>query len=401
MARLVAMVAVLAGCVEGLDPGELGPARHVGVVRGQAPLELLPPAVDRNGNLYVVRGAAGLPEIDVFIGGAGGGWIHACAVTEGMDGGVHGWIGATDDDAWLWAGTAIFELDGARGDCERVLERDAATGTRLDFLAVVPHVRETVSAATAVALVRGGDGGVYRALLEVDAGDLRRVWPFEPGGARDVTVRGVGYDRAGDRGVVLVSYDTGAGASHELRFYSSGGRLTALVPVAGDLGDARVAGAIAVGADGLVAAVLDDGRLVRGAGDVAGVAEVPSMTPVGAHAHRGAVHLVGYAGGQPVAARLAATADVVDPVPWALSTDVAARFAAGLAVVDERASRHEYVRWDGARTALGRQPFVTAHDPRDYAVGVTGWLVAGPGYDSGGVEYTAIAHLAVGIEYPE
>ena len=85
MRRLIALalVCALGGCVDYLDPGEHGVMRYFGEVRGDAPLALLPPIADRDGNVYVLYGARDLSTALVFVGHAGGGWTSGCTAHKG------------------------------------------------------------------------------------------------------------------------------------------------------------------------------------------------------------------------------------------------------------------------------------------------------------------------------
>ena len=167
---------------------------------------------------------------------------------------------------------------------------------------------------------------------------------------------------------------------------------------AGD--EAGIAGTLQFGPDGLVAGLLSDGRLLRANRSGAGMEMVTAMAPVGVHEHHGRVYLVGTVNNQPAVSPLSLQGSLAQPVPWQLSATVASTLSAGIAVLDDRSAERNYVRWNGARSAIGRFPFLSAHDPRDYAVDVTGWLVAGPSYDTGGISYTAVAHVPIGISYP-
>jgi hypothetical protein len=61
------------GCIEYLQPGELGTPRYFGEVRGDDPLPVLPPISDRAGNTYILVATETQPDVDVFVGQDGGG----------------------------------------------------------------------------------------------------------------------------------------------------------------------------------------------------------------------------------------------------------------------------------------------------------------------------------------
>ena len=63
-----------AGCIDYLNEGELGRIRYFGEVRGAAPLRMLPPVADRDGNVYALYGEPGLNESEAFVGHGRGGW---------------------------------------------------------------------------------------------------------------------------------------------------------------------------------------------------------------------------------------------------------------------------------------------------------------------------------------
>lgn len=400
--RLLAIACIVAtsACISPLEEGELGTARHFGVVRGDAPLALLPPAVDRQGNVYVLFGDTANPEVSAYIGHVRGGWSTGCEVTQGTTVGVRGWVGTTDVFAWYWSGTALVELRGDTGGCNRILDEDPTTGTELAFLGVIPHVRETSSSTTAVALVQGqSDPDPFIVVVDLTERRFAEVRPFEPAGTEDLRVVGVGADAAGN-GVFLLSYEQGGATKTELRFVDAHGRQTGSVPVSAEpLATADIAGELQFGPGGLVAGLLSDGRVLRANRSGAGTELVAGMTPVGVHKHDGRVYLVGLFDGRPAATELSLQGSIAQPVPWQLSERVAATLSAGIAVLDDRSAERNYVRWN-ARSAIGTHPFLSAHDPRDYAVDVAGWLVAGPTYATGGISYTAVAHVPIGISYP-
>ena len=89
------VLAALTGCIDYLDPGEVGAVRYFGEVRYTpgTPLPLLPPIADRDGNAYVLSGSRDLRQVTAFTGQAGGGWSSGCALHKGDDRGAHGWIG--------------------------------------------------------------------------------------------------------------------------------------------------------------------------------------------------------------------------------------------------------------------------------------------------------------------
>ncbi|MEM9695366.1 MAG: hypothetical protein AAGA56_22675, partial [Myxococcota bacterium] len=73
-AMLVGLALVASSC-SGLDPGEWGTFRYVGNVFGEAPLPMIPPVTNRDGDVFVAFGDRNEPRNPVFFfGGRGGEW---------------------------------------------------------------------------------------------------------------------------------------------------------------------------------------------------------------------------------------------------------------------------------------------------------------------------------------
>ena len=87
---VLVLVLGLTGCIDYLEPGEVGAVRYFGEVRSTPgePLPLLPPISDRDGNYYVLSGARDLRQVTVFTGQAGGGWSSGCGLHKGDDRGT-------------------------------------------------------------------------------------------------------------------------------------------------------------------------------------------------------------------------------------------------------------------------------------------------------------------------
>ncbi len=395
----------LAGCIDTLDPGEHGTMRYFGEVRGAAPLALLPPIADRDGNVYVLYGGRELDTALAFVGRAGGGWTSGCSLHKGDSRGAHFWIGRAQDRAWYWSGDALVEVVGATGSCKAVLDKDPASNADLLFLGVVPSVREAPSRTTTVALFQSPDDPLpYQGVIDLGLGRYSEIHRFEP---RDdveaVQVLGTGAD--GDRGVMLVSYLRGGSLVVEGRFLDERGATTSVAPISGGdplaLGQDAVLGQLAVSDGGLVAGLLTDGSMVLFDDNGGSVGTFSlDMTPVGVHRDvDGGLWLVGESGG-PVVARLDAEGRPGGSTSWNASQDADAALSGDVTVLDDRTDPRHYTTWHDPVSAMGSYPFLSAAPPLVYAEDTTAWLFAGPSYSVGGESHTSVAFAPVGITYP-
>ena len=404
---LVIAAAALAGCVDTLDPGEHGVMRYFGEVRGAAPLALLPPIADRDGNVYVLYGGRELDTALAFVGRAGGGWTSGCSLHKGDSRGAHFWIGRAQDRAWYWSGDALVEVVGATGSCKAVLDKDPASNADLLFLGVVPAVREAPSRTTAVALFQSPtDRLPYQGIIDLGLGRYSDIHRFEPrDDVESVTVLGTGADADGEVGVMLISYLRGGSLVVEGRFLDSAGDTIAVAPISGGdplvLGQDAVLGQLQISASGLVAGLLLDGSMVlfdRNGGSIGSFSL--DMTPVGVHrASGGSLWLVGESGG-PVVAPLGADGRPGGSVSWSASQDAESALAGDVTVLDDRTDPRRYTTWHEPSSAIGSYPFLSAAPPLVYAEDTTAWLFAGPSYSVGGEPRTAVAMAPVGITYP-
>jgi hypothetical protein len=401
----LALAVALGGCVDYLDPGEHGVMRYFGEVRGDAPLALLPPISDRDGNVYVLYGARELSTALVFVGHAGGGWTSGCTAHKGDSRGAHFWVGRAQDRAWYWSGDALVEVAGGTGSCKAVLDKDPASNADLLFLGVIPFVKEAPSRTTLVALVESpADLRPYQGIIDLDLGrysDLRR---FEPRDAEGLAVLGTGVDASGEVGVMLVSYTRDGDLVLEGRFLDDEGETTSIAPVSGGdplLGQDAVLGQLQISDSGQVAGLLSDGSMVlfdRNGGAVGTFAL--DMTPAGVHRDEdGALWLAGESGG-PVVARLGPDGQPGAAVEWTSSERAAAAMQGDVTVLDDRTDPRRYITWPDPVSAMGAFPFVTAAPPLVYAKGTTAWLFAGPSYSVGGEPRTSVALTPVGLSYP-
>jgi hypothetical protein len=404
-AGVVVLIAALSGCIDYLDPGEVGAVRYFGEVRSTAgmPLPVLPPISDRDGNAYVLSGARDLRQVTAFTGQAGGGWSSGCSLHKADDRGAHGWIGGARDRAWYWSGDALVEVSGETGSCNYVLDRDPASAANLAFLGVVPSVRDAPSRVTVVALIQSpNDALPYWVVVDLGLQRYTQLRRFEPGNASNVVVLGTGaLDDAG-RGVMLVKYDLGGVPVVEARYLDADATETGVAKVGGleMAAEDEVLGFLAATEDTTAAGVLADGRLVvfnRQGGSARGVS---GLTPAGVHVKDGALWMVGTNGSGPAIAGVAPDGGVGGIVGWSTSSRAAGALAGGLQVVDDRAAPRRYTTWSNSSSAIGPFPFLSAATPHAYASGTTLWVIAGTAYDVGGELRTQIALAPIGLAYP-
>ena len=227
--RLAVLLLAAAACTDpGLAPGQVGLARAFGEVRGAPPLDLLPPVLDRAGNVYVLYAPADSPEVRVHVGLPDGGWKSGCVLSEG-GAGVRAWVGQGEDRAWYWAGDALVEVRGTTGSCHAVLDRDPTSGTDLAFIAVIPRVDERPSRTTVTALITSaGEAQPYLAVIDLGTGSYARVGPHGVPAAAGAAVVGVGAGR--DEGVVVFAGTGGATAEESVHEGSRWVRATAPSP---------------------------------------------------------------------------------------------------------------------------------------------------------------------------
>lgn len=399
------VVLATTGCIDYLDPGEHGVFRYFGEVRGDAPLDVIPPITDRDGNVYVLYGDRDLFEVEAFVGHAQGGWSSGCSLHKGDARGTHGWVGRAQNRAWYWSGDQLVEVSGDTGNCRAVLDSDPASGTNLRFLAVIPRVHETPSRTYLVAMIQSPtDPLPYLAVVDLDRARYSGLRELSPRDAQSVTVLGVGAAADGDVGFILIRYLQGGTSRIEALFINNDAEVVARTDIAGsgsELLQDAVLGYLQSVDGQLVVGLLETGELVafdRGGGEVRPVSD--GIVPVGVHRWQGELWLVGEGGGRPGVARLNASGEPGPPLVWNSSEKAAARLEGQVAVVDDRAEPRKRVGWPDPVPAIGSFPFVHAHSPDHYANETTGMVIAGPSYDFSGQPQTSIAFGPVGITYP-
>jgi hypothetical protein len=399
----VSALLLATGCIDYLESGELGRARYFGEVRGAAPLRMLPPISDRDGNVYALYGARELNEVEAFVGHSGGGWSLGCDLHEGDDRGAHGRVGHATGRAWYWSGNALVEVNGGSGNCRAILDVDPASGGNLLFDAVVPLVIEQPSRSTALALIRtAADSVPFHVVVDLDLGRYSDARTFEPAGATDLVVLGVGADPGSRTGMMLVRYQLDGETVIEGLYLDDRGEITARAPIEGaaDAAEDAVLGYLQSVDGDRVIGLLETGEVLRY--DRAGGRAMPfeRFAAAGVHRWDDRLYLVGAAGATPVIASIEADGLVAEDRIWGSSVAAAEALRGTVAVIDERSEPRRLVGWQDPASAIGPVPFLSAHSPDHYAEGTTGWLLAGPGFQLDTNPQTSVAFAPIGIEYP-
>jgi hypothetical protein len=408
MRRLAALATLLCSCASPPEPGEWGTFRYFGQVRGEVPLNLLPPISDRAGNAYVLYGpgtptpATATVEARLFVGHAGGGWSGGCEIVGGTTQGVHGWVGRAEDRAWYWIGDALVQADGCCGGCTQVLEHDPASGAALRFVAIVPWVRETPSRTTTVAWVQAlTDPRPFQVVVDLDNEVYVDAVEVGPRTGTNFTVLGVGGRLAEDEGVIVYRYERNGATRTVARFVDHRGEVLDDTTLSGldALPEYGILGTIVGTATGLYAGLDSEGMLVTFDRSGGGRAAVSGIQPIGVHVWNDELWLVGTDGARPLVAAIDDDGDVGNVSRWEASDDAHDALRGGIDVLDDRSLPSREVSWSGVRSAVGPFPFLSPHSPERYASDTTTWLVAGPDFSAGGETRTAVAYAPVGVTY--
>lgn len=403
-ASLVLLAALGSSCAESLGEGQLGTPRALAYVLGSPPdMQVLPPISDRSGNIYVLAGSRKAPETSAFVMRTGGGVRAGCNVTKGDRVGPVGWVGFAADRAFYWAGSALVQLSWS-GDCRRMFDRDPVTGTDLFFRAVFPWVADRPSRTTAVALVQASsDPNPLTVILDLTEGGQVITTPraFEPPGARNVVVHGVGASATLRQGFLVTSFQDGDVTRVEARFYDEEGALLSRVgiPDPGTIPPLGFVGFLQANDAGLVAGLTEDKRILLFDRSGARWVEPRGMEPVGVHVWKGALWLVGTTQNQPAVASIADNGAIGGPIAWDSSNRILGELGGPIEVTDDRAPPRRTMRFDTPRPT-SRFPLVTAHASHPYATDGTLTLIAGPTIGDGPGAYTLLAVAPVGVLYP-
>ncbi len=398
----VLLLALLCGCTELLGPGQWGTPRHFAEIPGTTPLRLLPPRTDRDGNVYVVHGDRERAENLIYVGHHDGGWSGGCSEHRG-DFGVHGLLGTDQDRAWLWSGDLLVEIEGATGACDELLGHDPTTGTQLVFLAVVPWIVDTPSRTTLMALIQGPtDPHPFHVVVDLDTGQYFDLRDFEPEDAEGLLVLGTGADPARDRGYVVISYLEGAGRRTEALALDRDGALVDRIPLelSGDPAEFAVLGFLQPNDAGLMAGLLEDGRVLLFNEQGGGAKTVDDLTPGGLVSFQGQLWVSGTDGSGPAVVPLDDGGGQGRAERFATAITAEDGLDGGLEVMDERSDPSHFRQWDDARSAIGEHPLISPHPLDGYTNESTAWLIAGPGYDTGVEGMTSVAFAPVGLAVP-
>jgi len=395
-------VLLFSACAEPLGPGRIGTSRYFAQLEGEPPMRVLPPRTDRAGNIYVIYGDSEWTETAVYVGHADGGWSGGCIAHRGGDYGLHGFSGHTTNRAWYWSGDALVEVDGRTGACHDVLSSDPVTSTTVEFRAVIPLVRQTSARSTLLALVQGlTDPAPTHTVVDLDQrlyGDFR---PFEPTDATGIKVIGVGADPVNQRGYLVVQYTQGGSSRFEaLVLDYSGDELYRVSLDSGeDLEEFAVLGELSVSDSGLVAGILNDGRVLMFDNTTGSIIDSTSFDPVGVQPRDGQLWLTGLSGDEPLIAPIEDSMEIGTPQTWDSANSLQARIDNGVIVLDERRDPSKKVHWKDAVSALASHPLVTPHPLDLHTTETTGWMLSGPHYESINT-YTSVAFTPVGVSFP-
>ncbi len=423
------------GCKSGtLESGEWGTLRYFGELAG-APdarldptdtdlkLELIPPTSDRDGNVYVMYEDVNGNSI-VYVGQSLSGWSKGCPAGEeplphatAEDAQVHGFLGTSQSMAWYWTGDALAQVNGNTGECKQILDKDPLTVTDLRVVAAVPYVHETPARRTLTAWVQGVNDAFNRAppyQVVVDL-DLRRYVAynsFEPADATCVDVLGVGGNELAQEGAIVVAYNHNGARKVEARIINATGDTVAVAPLvmansefyacpdpANSTPEPRVIGQLQANDDGIYAGLLSNGQMLAFNADGGSSRTLPNFDAQGVLKHNGDLWISGIAEDRPVLGKVLASGSVETVIRWESSERAAQGLQGEISVLDQRYQPAEPIAWESPVTAMGEWPFISPYPVDDYALNTTGWLVAGPSFEST-LTRTAVAFGPVGISVP-
>jgi hypothetical protein len=392
---------ILFSCTPPLEDGEWGQVRYFGEISGEAPMRLLPPVTDREGNIYVAYGNRVRSDTAVWVGRRSGGWKNACKVHRG-EFGVHGFIGRSSDDAWLWTGDALVHIWGNSGTCHELLDQDPVTGTLLRWQGVAPWVRDSPSRKTTLGIVRAAaEEQVYVALLDLDRELMVNVQPLQPAGLSDLRVIGTGADPDNDELLFVIAYDFEGNVIHEALIYNSDGEQLRRITLDLDTSPAAYAivGFFQPTGGGAWAGVREDGGLILISKET-GYDVMPDFDAIGLLKTESELFVTGLVGDNVVAAKVANNSALNGVQNWDTPTRAASGLNGSISVLDERNSPLTRTRWDEPENAIGSLPLLTAHPLDRYTLDSTGWLVAGPSYPGPAEEITAVGFAPLGWSAP-
>lgn len=413
LARPLLGLAALAcgGCLEYLEPGDLGQFRYLGDYVAEEEFLFPRPVADRNGSIYALMGSPDLAQTEATVGyPSGGGWRGRCSVHQNVDRGLHGWLDTTVDRAWYWSGDAIAEVNGTTSDCRQILSRDPNSQSQLAFKAVIPQVKWTPSRRTMVGLVQAPSDPVpFQVVIDLDIRRYSRFEEFVPRNADNVVSLGVGGDESTEAGFMVVRYEIGDSDTEdpdvrvEARFLNANAEVTDIVAVSGldAFEEDAMTGYMQIGTAGWAAGVLSDGSvLLFDRSNARHITDTGPLEPVGVHLWDGTAWVVGMANGRPSIAAVNAQGRLDSPVVWAASERLADSLRTNVVVQDDRFTPIRTLTWANPEPAFGSFPLVVPNAPWAYATDTSLLMVAGPSYTSGGQTFVSLAAGPVGLSYP-
>ena len=428
-------LACSAGCRTGLlETGEWGTLRYFGELVGVASsefdpeddqplLELYPPTSDRDGNVYVLYEEPTGSSV-VYVGEALGGWSNGCVAGEEKlpnqdvtHPQVHGFVGSSDNMAWFWAGDGLVQVSGETGSCKQILDKDPLTVTDLRVVAAVPYIHETPARRTITAWVQDSTDAInrmppYQVVVDLDLRRYVSYNEFEPTDAQCVDVLGVGGSDLRQEGVIVVAYSLDGDRIVEARFIDATGYTIGRVPLSIDESEVypcedltettpepTVAGQLQANDAGVYAGLLTNGQLLAFNERGGSAIDLPDFSVQGVLEKDGVLWITGTAEGRPVIGRVQNDGSIDEVIRWTSSELAANDLRGKVGVLDQRYSPAEPIAWQNPSTAINQWPFISPYPIDHYATDTTGWLVAGPTFEST-LTRTAVAFGPVGITVP-
>lgn len=399
------------GCIEYLEPGELGQFRYLGDYVAEEAFLFPRPVADRNGSVYAMMGSRDLAQTEATVGyPSGGGWRGRCAVHQNVDRGLHGWLDTSVNRAWYWSGDALVEVDGLNSDCRQVLRRDPNSQSQLAFKALIPFVKWTPSRRTMVGMVQAPSDPVpFQVVVDLDIRLYTRFEQFIPRNAENVVSLGTGAEEATEAGFMVVRYEIEGDDGEEpdvrveARFLNVDAEVTDIVPIGGlaAFEEDAMTGYMQIGDAGWAAGVLNDGSvLVFDRNNARVISDTGPLEPVGVHLWNGTAYVVGMANGRPSIAAVNESGGLNSPVVWAASERLAESLRTNVVVQDDRFTPIQALTWSNPEAPFGESPLVVPNAPWPYAVDTSLMMIAGPTYQSGGQSFVSLAVGPVGLSYP-
>ncbi|MBX2797252.1 MAG: hypothetical protein KTR31_06290 [Myxococcales bacterium] len=392
----VALLLTAASCTPQLPSGEWGTLRYFGNLLGEPPMRLLPPLTDRQGNVHVLYGAPDRADTQVFVGRRSGGWTGGCSAHRGV-GGVHGFVGRSDERTWYWSGTALVEVDGRTGACSQILRDDPVSGTELLFLGVAPFIDETPSRRFAYALVQGATGAPQFLMVDLDSALPFNSTPLEAEDRGSVEVIGTGAWTALRITVFVVRRDGETVVLFVDRFGDIQRQLVVDLP--NDVGAYGIQGMMQFSDGGIGAGLIGGDRVLVVSVNEARVRDV-GFEAQGLLRFSGRLFVTGEDGDGLAIAEVGADGTLGATQPFRSARIATNGLDGEIAVNDERGDPARPRSWTDPVSAIGSRPLVSPYPIDSYTLWSAGWLVAGPNFDSGVEPVTAVAFAPVGVELP-